>query len=449
MESRAPVRLLAPDASLSGESADAERPRLSEPQLQGSIISRAVDRFREMPASWTGRSVRSPARVRQLLDGRTFRAVKTVAQPFAAGRFGGIGFFVAVILPTLVVGLYLALFAKDQYRAEMRFAVRGNVEKLAGADDWGYFGFLIKLNNNQESLILASYIRSRAMVERVEKRLDLQAIFNRPRLDFWARLGSAPSTDDFERYWQAMVDVSVQAISGILTVHVRAFTPEDALAVLEAIRVESEDLVNELSDRTRAATMASAERRLVAEAAGLTDLRLSFQRYRGEEGVIDAGAAAKSAVDNATDLEKERIRRATELAAARQTLDADAPSLQHLGRRIQAIDDSIADVRRGGAPAGDTQGAATSAHQRLKYDWLTVQNEMAEQRLKSAETALDRARVDLEKQQIFVSVYSPPALPERASFPHRGQTLMAVLMGCFVVWSLGKLSLASIRDHDG
>jgi capsular polysaccharide transport system permease protein len=411
-------------------------------------MARAVDRFREMPLPWSRGSVRRGVRVRQVLDGRTFRAVSAVARPFAAGRFGGISFLVAVIVPTLVVGLYLALFSKDQYRAEMRLAVRGNVEKLAGAEDWGYFGFLIRLNNNQESLILATYIRSRAMIERVEKRLDLRTIFNRPRLDVWARLGSDPTIDDFERYWQRMVDVSVQAISGIVTVQVRAFTPADALAILEAVRVESEDLVNELSDRTRADTMASAERRLVAEAADLSDVRLSFQRYRGEQGVIDAGAAAKGAVDDASDLEKERIRRATELAAARQTLDADAPSLRHLGPRIQAIDDSLANVRRGTPVPGDPNAAGASPHQRLKYDWLTVQNDMSEHRVKSAETALDRARADLDKQQVFLSVFSPPALPERPSFPNRGKALLTALIGSFVIWSLGKLSLASVRDHD-
>lgn len=427
-----------------GEPAPAERSRLGEPQRRGSVIARAVERCRGMPSPWKPGSVR----VRDVLDGRTFRAVKAVARPFGAGRFGGIGFFVVVVIPTLVVGLYLALFSQNQYAAEMRLAVRGNVEKLAGAEEWGYFGFLIKLNNNQESLILAKYIRSRAMIERVEKRVDLRTIFNRPQLDVWARLGSDPTTDDFERYWQRMVDVSLQSISGIITVQVRAFTPADALAILEALRVESEDLVNELSDRTRADTMASAERRLVAEAAELGDLRLTFQRYRGEEGVIDAGSAAKSVVDSATDLEKERMRRATELAAARQTLDADAPSLRHLGRRIQAIDDSLAQVRRAGVGAGDSNAGGTSPHQRLKYDWLTVQNDMAELRLRSAETALDRARVDLEKQQVFLSVFSPPALPERSSFPHRGKTLMSVLMGALVLWSLGKLSMAAVRDHD-
>jgi capsular polysaccharide transport system permease protein len=73
---------------------------------------------------------------------------------------------------------------------------------------------------------------------------------------------------------------------------------------------------------------------------------------------------------------------------------------------------------------------------------------MSEHRVKSAETALDRARADLDKQQVFLSVFSPPAMPERPSFPNRGKALLTALIGSFVIWSLGKLSLASVRDHD-
>src|SRR5262245_33676672 len=40
------------------------------------------------------------------------------------------GFFVMVVLPNLVAGLYLAFVASDQYATETRFAVRGGEPSL-------------------------------------------------------------------------------------------------------------------------------------------------------------------------------------------------------------------------------------------------------------------------------------------------------------------------------
>lgn len=451
METRSVARLAAGPKGRS-ETAEAERFPPGGGFPEGGALRRALVHLREIQAPALGRSVRDvaarlPAPAVAPLMGAVGPALRPLASP---GFLRRLPFLIMVVLPTAVAALYLAFLASNQYTAEMRFAVRGTVQGLDGADEWGQLGYMIRLNNNQESQILASFIRSRGMLDRVATKLDVSAIFNRPALDFWARLGSDPSATELERYWQKMVDVSVEAISGIVTVEVRAFTPEDAMALVEAIRSASEQLVNELTERARRDTMAFAERRLVASAGELSGIRAEFQRYRDQQGVIDAGQAAKSAVTTLTELKRERIKRATELAAARGSLRADAPTLQSLGKRIAVIDESIADLERRLVADRKGEGSASSSpEQRLAYDWLSARSDMAESRLGSAEAALDRARVEVERQQVFLAVFSPAGLPERSSFPHRKQTVLIVFLGSFLIWALGRLLISAVRDHEG
>lgn len=436
-----------PELATQPRTALAERVDTVRSLLGGSGLGRSLVRARGIPSASLRQSVLSLATAFPAVARRPFGPLAEAAAEARAGRFGRISFIAVVIVPTLVVGLYCALFASNQYVAEMRFAVRGSVQGLPGVNEFGAASLLMGLNNNQESQFLAVYIRSRAMVEAVESKVDLRGMFNRPRLDFWARLGPDRILEDLERHWQRMVNVSTEAISGILTVEVRAFTAADALAIAKAIQVESERLLNDMSGRVRQDTMAFAEQRLRAEVTDLTKVWSELHQYRDRQRVIDASLAAMRNVDTVAELQRERMKRGTELAAARRSLAADAPSLRQLTDRIAVLDATIHDSQALNSQPSTGVGPGASPDQRLQYDWLTVQLDMNEQRVKSAETALDRARMDLQRHQIFLTTFSPPALPERSLYPLRIKSVATVLMSCLVLWGLGALLGSGAREH--
>ena len=170
-------------------------------------------------------------------------------------------FAVFVLAPSLGCVTYLAFIASDQYMAEARFAVRAaqfkSTDSKTGSIQLSSSGLPVLAG--QDAYVVASYIRSPAIFADLPGSLDLRAIYSRPEADFWAHLDPKASLEQLSDYWRSTVSAYVDGPSGVVTVKVRAFRPEDAEALAKAIVSASEALVNRLSERARRDAMGHAE----------------------------------------------------------------------------------------------------------------------------------------------------------------------------------------------
>ena len=55
-------------------------------------------------------------------------------------------------------------------------------------DTMGQLTGIPSLHQAQDAIIVTDYIRSRALVDKLDKEIDLRAIFSRPEADFASRL---------------------------------------------------------------------------------------------------------------------------------------------------------------------------------------------------------------------------------------------------------------------
>lgn len=81
------------------------------------------------------------------------------------------------------------------------------------------------------------------------------------------------------------------------------------------------------------------------------------------------------------------------------------------------------------------------------YEELESERRFAETAYQHALEALDRARMDADRQQIYVADFVPPSLPEEALYPRRLRSVGIVFLAAFVVWAIGGLTVRSVRDH--
>ncbi len=149
-------------------------------------------------------------------------------------KLGLIATFVAIALvPALVAGIYYGLIASDQYATEARFSLRngepGISDMLGGLTGGG------GSQQAQDSAIIADYIRSRAIVESLEGEAELRQLFSRGGVDYFSRFKTDKPIEDLVRYWRKRVDATYERMSGIITLQVRAFTPEDSMMLTQKI----------------------------------------------------------------------------------------------------------------------------------------------------------------------------------------------------------------------
>ena len=399
-----------------------------------------------------GRAALSPAHWSGLLARVSRRPAQVDADaPITAsgGRGYLLSFIVLVAAPAMIATLYLALLASDQYAAEARFAVISSKYELS-SDKLDKLKSALKGSGgggmaNQDAYMVAAYIRSRAAIDDVSKTMNLREIFRRPEADFWARLDKNPTSERLLDYWRSMVSAYIDAPSGIVTVTVKAFRPDDAVAICRAIVTASEALANAVSARSRQYTTQIAEAEVDRSEKRVGVALADLRSLREKIGLIDPTNEAKQTGLLLTDLLGQRIHLQSEYSVSTQAMSTEAPTVQALKTRLDMIDRQIAEQR--GKLTGAGQLNSTIASVIPKYEELVVRSEFAQKMYELAGEGLERARLRAEAQGIFIEAFVPPALPEDAEYPKRFWAALAIWAVLTILWGIGAMTVAVVEDH--
>ncbi len=353
-----------------------------------------------------------------------------------------------VVVPSLISWVYLAFIASDQYVAEARFAVRSaQPESGTGASSLS----LSSLTSGSVSLagqdgyVVATYIRSHAIIEDLSKTLDIRAIFTRPEADVWARLEKHASAEALLHYWQGMVGAYVDGPSGIVTVSVRAFRPEDAVVLASSITQVSEALVNRISARAREDSMRRAEDEVRDSEAKVQASLSDMRDFRDKQGYIDPISAATSTATLLSQVLAQQLQVENDLFVANSTMSPDAPQLKSLKTNLAGLNVQIAQLK--GELTGHSDEQQTVAASLAKFEELELHRIFAEKLYTLSQDGLERARKKAEQQNIYISVFVPPALPEDPRYPERLSLSLIIPVGLLIIWGICALTAAAIDDH--
>ena len=162
-------------------------------------------------------------------------------------------FWAIVGLPTLIAGVYFFAIASDLYSSEVKFIVRGPPKATVNA----LSAMLSSAGSavSEDTFAVHEYVMSRDAVRRLEREVDLRGLLSRPEGDLITRFpGIWFWRKDFEAlYWtyKRFVSVEAETTSGVSTLLIKAYRPEDAQRMARALLEFSEQLVNQLNERAR------------------------------------------------------------------------------------------------------------------------------------------------------------------------------------------------------
>jgi capsular polysaccharide transport system permease protein len=356
-----------------------------------------------------------------------------------------LSFMLVVLLPIAGAAIYYFAVAADQYVAEFRFTL-----STADAPRPDPLSLLSGGAASQpaalEAQILVQYIASRAIVDDLDRTINLRRMFAPRQADRFSRLPPTAPIEELVRYWRGQVDPFYDPATGTVTVRVRAFTPNDALRLAQAIGAASNRLVNKLSLRARRDALHSAEDDLAAAQARLAAVLGEIRRFRDRTGLIDPERAAVAEGGVATRLQEALIDANARLTTLETYMRDDAPTVEALRARIRSLEQQQRLLaRRLTAPAASD--AATLSASLDAYEALESKRKFAEWAYQLALRGVDEARASADRQHVFVASFVPPALPQEATYPRRWRSLGVVALMAFALWAIGGLALQSVRDH--
>jgi len=394
------------------------------------------------PASSTALPVTSEGSARTLVFDHRQSLVASRRRRSCLGWFS---FIIIVLIPVIAAGYYYFLVAADQYVSEFRFALRSAEPER---HDPALFlqESIAPSAIGVDSYVVVQYLASRAIIDDLSATLDLRQMFSRSEADWPARLDLPVSIEELVRYWKRQVDAFFDATNGTIVVRARAFTPQDALSLAEGILASSERLVNGLSTRARHDALRNAE-----DEVGRAEKRLKLaltrlREFRDKEGIIDPRKTADATVALAGRVRDELVRADTELSTLKHYMRDDAPSVRMLEARVQSLQ---AQRRAVESEVTDTEKTRSEALSRVmgSYEQLESERTFAENTYQHALQALDRSRINADRQQVYLATFVRPTLAEEALYPRRFQALGVVFLIAIVIWAIGGVAVQSIRDH--
>jgi capsular polysaccharide transport system permease protein len=375
----------------------------------------------------------------------------TLRPPHRRVSLRAMSFLVAVVLPVAVDAAYYLAIAADQYVAEFRMNLRTvdapRIEPLLL-----FAGDAARGAATTESQIVTQFIASRAIIDELDPKLDLRRLFSSPEADWWARLWLPASIEQLVYYWQNQVDPFYDTSTGTIIVRARAFAPDDALRLAQAIVASSERLINDLSVRARHDGLGYAEAEVATAETRLKTALAAIREFRDREGMIDPGKTADANATLATKLRDDLLKANSELATLKTYMRDDAPPVRVLKARIRSLDTQLRTLARemtaSAAPQTTGLPAAPALSLELgSYETLDAERKFAEAAYQHALEALDRARDNADRQHIYIESFVPPSLPQTSLYPRRWRSLGTVALIAFAIWAIGGLAVQSIRDH--
>ena len=347
-------------------------------------------------------------------------------------------------LPTLMSILYFSLVASDQYATEVRFAVRG-VQSNGGSELLGFVtGISSSGSTTSDSYILMDYIHSRAILEKLAGKLPLKQIYGRGKADFLSLFDMDQPIEELVKYWKGKTTISYDSSSQIIVVEVRAFSPIDSKMVAGTVLKLSEDLVNELSAKSRSDTVSKARIEVDRMEKRLRISRKAVRAFREKEQVIDPSKTAESRLTVIAELEGKLSTERAKLSALSQFMEPGSPRIIVLTGKIKALEKQMnAEKTR----LGKTGNSASLTGLLEDYRELLMDQEFSEKAYLSALASLEASQLDASRNQRYLATFVRPSLPELALYPKRLLNIFLTFIISIITWTIGTLIVYSIRDH--
>src|SRR5271169_3160151 len=382
--------------------------------------------------------------------GRAAVADAGTAPPRSAARFrrlfGSLNpwFWGIVGLPTLIAGVYYFALASDLYLSEAKFIVRSPKQVQTSG-----IGALLQSTGlgraAEDTNAVQDFIMSRDAVRELEQKDDLRTLLSRPEGDFVSRFpGILYWRKDIEALFSRydhFVSVETDTGTGVTALRVKAYRPEDAHKLATAILSYSEQLINDLNERARRDALDTARREVDRAEQRIAEIQTELTAYRVKQKMIDPKSASSGVLELIGQMNAAQTNARAQLGEL-LTNSPNSPQIPLVKTRIASLDKLIAEERT--KLSGETGSVVATL---TEYERLSLQRELAEKALASAFTSLEAARIEAQRQQLYLETVAQPNLADYPLYPKRIISFGMVLVSCLLAYGIAWLLVISAREH--
>lgn len=355
-------------------------------------------------------------------------------------------FILTVIAPTLIAILYFGVLANDVYVSESRFVVRTPANENASplSAVLGQTGIGSgSVGGVEGNGTISEYLLSRRALEEANRDDLVLDAYTDDSIFFVDRFGSlwGRSKEQLYQYFLGKVSIAEGVTGQVMTLRVNAYTPDEAAKINSRLLLQSEELVNSLSERSREDTIALAQEQ-VDEATDKARLaRLELAQFRSKERIVDPEQQSEVGLQMVGKLQDQLIAARTQLRQL-QTYTPQASQIPFLRTQIRQLEAEIETTRQ-----ELTGGADSLSSAMVRYQELLANSEFAEQQLAISLASLQEAQAEARRKRAYIERIADPSLPDYAEEPRRLRSIFATLILGLLTWGVLSMLLIGVREH--
>jgi capsular polysaccharide transport system permease protein len=340
--------------------------------------------------------------------------------------------------------VYFGLIATDRYISESRFVVRSPQRSVQTGTLTALLQGTGFSRSQDDAYSVHDFILSRDALQELDRELQLRKAFGHTGLDFLNRFPSVDFDDSFEalhRYYQKRVSVDYDSASSLSVLRVNAFTAADAQRINQMLLDMSERLVNQISERARQDMIRFAANEVREAERRAKEATLALAAFRNQKAVVDPEKQSVIQLQQVAKLQEEIIATKTQLSQLRKYTPGN-PQIPALVTRLETLQKEL------DAETSKVAGSGGSLAQKAAgYEPLVLERAFAEKQLAAAMTALETARSEAQRQQLYLERIVQPNLPDVAIEPRRIRSVIIVFVLGLIAWGILSLLVASVREH--
>jgi len=222
---------------------------------------------------------------------------------------------------------------------------------------------------------------------------------------------------------------------------VRAFDPQDAKRINEMLLEMGERLVNNMNERSRRDLIEAAEREVRVAETRAKDAAGALASFRSGRAVLDPNAQGAMQLQGVAKIREELMAAEAQLEQVRK-VSPENPQIPSLENRVDGLRRAVRDENA--RVLGRSGGLVA---QSPAYDRLVLEKTFADRQLATTLAALDSARAEAQRKQLYLERLVQPHLPDYPMEPRRIRAVATVFVLGLVAWGVLGMILAGVREH--
>jgi capsular polysaccharide transport system permease protein len=340
--------------------------------------------------------------------------------------------------------IYFAGIASDVYISESRFVVR-NPQRTNQSGLGALLQGTALSRSQDDTYSVHDFIHSRDALRELDGTIGMRRAYSASEIDLMNRFpGLEPWDESFEAlhsHYLKHVTIDYDSVSSISVLRVRAYTAQDAERINNQLLDMGERLVNNMNLRSRRDLIQVAEQEVALAERRSKGAAAAISLFRADRAVFDPDRQSAIQLQGVAKIREELLAAEIQLEQVRK-VSPQNPQVTNLEQRVKDLRQAVMDENARML----SKDSGLSAKSPI-YDRLQLEKQFADRQLGAALTALDTARNEAARKQLYLERLVQPYKPDKATEPKRVRGVLTVFLLGLILWGVLSLVVASVKEH--